>query len=95
MLRAAFGEARMETLDVYADLAASAGLVVDHREDLTEATLPTFDRWRSNAEEHREAVVAALGEQGTADFVGAADILEALWREKTMGYGLISAVRPE
>ncbi len=94
VLRAAFGDARMDPLAQYADLARSAGLEVDLEEDLTAATLPTFDRWRANATEHRDAVVDALGEQGWAEFVRSCDVLEGLWQEGTLGYGILAAQRP-
>lgn len=94
-LRDAFGDAHFEPLSWYVEAAQRHGLVVDRADDLTQATLPTFDRWRANAAEHRAAVVAAIGEDGHAAFVRSCDILEAFWRDGTFGYGLISARRPE
>jgi 27-O-demethylrifamycin SV methyltransferase len=93
-LRAAFGDAHMEPLADYHRYAEAQGLVVDQLDDLTQATLPTFDRWRLNATEHRHEVVAALGQDGWETFVRACDILEGFWRDGTMGYGLIAAHKP-
>ncbi len=93
-LREAFGDARMEPLADYVSWFERAGLVVEQADDLTEATLPTFPAWRANAAQHRDAVVAALGERGHTAFVRSADILESLWRDGTFGYGLIAAVKP-
>lgn len=93
-LREAFGDARMEPLADYAGWFEAAGLVVELADDLTEATLPTFEAWRRNAAEHRDAVVEALGERGHEAFVRSADILESLWRDGTFGYGLIAAAKP-
>jgi 27-O-demethylrifamycin SV methyltransferase len=93
-LRTAFGEAHFESLDFYATGLAHHGLRVDRIDDLTEATLPTFDRWRANAEEHRAAVVAAIGADGHEAFVRSCDILEGLWRDGTFGYGLLAARKP-
>jgi cyclopropane fatty-acyl-phospholipid synthase-like methyltransferase len=93
-LRAAFGDAHMEPLSRYAELAQRAGLTVERLEDLTDATLPTFDRWRHNAATHREQVVPWLGEDGLDAFVAGTDLLEGFWRDGTLGYGLISAVKP-
>jgi 27-O-demethylrifamycin SV methyltransferase len=93
-LRRAHGSARMEPLPFYTDTATGFGLTVDHTEDLTHATLPTFDAWRANAERHADAVRAAIGQDGLDDFVESMNILESLWRDGTMGYGLFSAVRP-
>jgi 27-O-demethylrifamycin SV methyltransferase len=93
-LRDAFGDARMEPLERYRQLAVQSGLVVDRFDDLTTATLPTFDRWRRNAADHASDVVRELGEEGLSAFVRSADLLEAFWRDGTLGYGLIAAAKP-
>lgn len=93
-LRTAFGDARMEPLDHYTAIAAEHGLVVDRADDLTAATLPTFAAWRANAETHRAAAEAALGADGLDAFVRGCDILEAFWRDGTLGYGLFAAAKP-
>jgi cyclopropane fatty-acyl-phospholipid synthase-like methyltransferase len=92
-LRTAFGDAHFEPLSFYAATAEAAGLTVDTRLDLTAQTLPTFDHWRTNAREHREEVVAGIGEDGYAAFVRSCDILEGFWRDGTFGYGLIAAAK--
>jgi 27-O-demethylrifamycin SV methyltransferase len=94
-LRTAFGDARMEPLDYYTSSAEALSLVVERADDLTAVTFPTFERWRDNARTHREEVVAAIGEDGLAAFVRGTDILEALWRDGTFGYGLFAAAKPE
>jgi 27-O-demethylrifamycin SV methyltransferase len=91
ILRAAFGDAHMQPLELYAELAERSGLIVDHMEDLTQATLPTFDRWRSNAGTHKDLVLEALGADGVNDFVRSTDILETFWNDGTFGYALIAA----
>jgi cyclopropane fatty-acyl-phospholipid synthase-like methyltransferase len=93
-LRTAFGDAHMESPEFYATAAVAQGLVVDRVDDLTAATLPTFDRWRANAEEHRDAVTALIGVDGLDAFVRSCDLLEDFWRDGTFGYGLISATKP-
>jgi len=93
-LRTAFGDAHMESLEFYATAAEAEGLTVERVDDLTTATLPTFDRWRANAEEHRDAVTALIGADGLDAFVLSCDILEDFWRDGTFGYGLISATKP-
>ena len=95
VLRAAFGDARMEPLSYYTSQAESLGLVVDFAEDLTRATLPTFDRWRTNAANHRVEAQAALGAEGLAAFEQSTEILESLWLDGTFGYGLFSAFKPD
>ena len=84
----------MESLEFYATAAEANGLTVDRVDDLTAATLRTFDRWRANAEKHRDAVTALIGADGLDAFVRSCDILEDFWRDGTFGYGLISATKP-
>ncbi len=93
-LRTAFGDAHMESPEFYATAAEVQGLTVDRLDDLTAATLPTFDRWRANAEEHRATVTALIGDDGLDAFVRSCDVLEDFWRDGTFGYGLISATKP-
>lgn len=93
VLRDAMGEARMELLATYDELATAAGFTVDTRTDLTSATLPTFERWRANARHHAEQARESLDDSGLSTFTEACDILESLWNEGTMGYGLIGASR--
>lgn len=93
-LRTAFGDARMEPLSYYADLATAAGLEVDTLEDLTQPTLPTFAHWIANARTHRARAVEGLGEDGVDAFERGSEILEAFWRDGTFGYGLIAAAKP-
>lgn len=93
-LRDAFGEARMDPLASYVELARAAGLVVDIADDLTAATLPTFDRWRANARAHRSEVTGLLGAEALAAFERSTHILEAFWRDGTLGYGLLAAAKP-
>jgi 27-O-demethylrifamycin SV methyltransferase len=91
LLREVFGDARMETLARYADLAADGGLAVDTRTDLTALTRPTFARWRENAERHQAAVAATLGDDGLQRFVDAVGVMERCWDEGVLGYGLLAA----
>lgn len=93
-LRVAFGDAHFETLTFYAELAEKAGLVIDRQDDLTAATLPTFERWRANARTHRDAAIAAFGQRDYDAFVRSCDILEQSWRDGTFGYGLLAAHKP-
>ncbi|MHB8692667.1 MAG: SAM-dependent methyltransferase [Solirubrobacteraceae bacterium] len=93
-LRVAFGDARMESLQVYSELMEREGLVVELVEDLTEATLPTFDRWRENARVHAGEVAAGLGVDGLDAFRRSTEILEGFWRDGTLGYGILAAAQP-
>jgi 27-O-demethylrifamycin SV methyltransferase len=91
LLREVFGDARMEPLARYRELAEAQGLVVDQENDLTAVTRPTFAQWRANAHAHRDRVVASLGEVGWQRFLDACDVLEQFWDDGTLGYGLLAA----
>ncbi len=93
-LREAFGDAHMEPLELYEELARSAGLVIEDSVDLTAATLPTFDRWRQNAAANRDAVCNTIGERGWEVFVRSTEILEGFWGDGTLGYALFCARKP-
>lgn len=94
-LREGFGDAHMEPLSLYEQLARDSGLTVDHTEDLTSATLPTFDRWRANAAAHGDRVTELIGGDGLETFLRGTQILEDFWRDGTFGYALFAAVKPE
>lgn len=95
LLRAVFGDARMEPLEEYRRLFEAAGLEVDLERDLTAETRETFARWRANAETHRDEVVALIGADGHAEFAASCDVLEGFWDDGTLGYGIIAARKPE
>jgi 27-O-demethylrifamycin SV methyltransferase len=94
VLRAAHGAARMDPLESYVGLAESEGLVVDLARDLTEDTLPTFAHWQQNVDAHRPRVNALMGEQAVDDFEHSLRILSSLWRDGTLGYGILAAEKP-
>ncbi|MCU1588547.1 MAG: hypothetical protein JWN31_2040 [Frankiales bacterium] len=94
LLRDVYGDARMEPLALYASMARDQGLVVEQETDLTAPTRPTFERWRTNAATHRAAVVEALGEADVDAFVESCAVLEKLWDDGVLGYGLLAASRP-
>jgi cyclopropane fatty-acyl-phospholipid synthase-like methyltransferase len=91
LLRWSFGDARMESLDTYAERVVAAGLRLSEQRDLTSATRPTFGCWRTNASRYREQVVPLLGEDGLEQFIEASQLLESFWDDRTLGYGLVSA----
>jgi cyclopropane fatty-acyl-phospholipid synthase-like methyltransferase len=93
LLREVYGDARLEPLTRYAELARDAGFVVEQELDLTDATRPTFARWADNAERHRADVVAALGERDLERFVESCGVLERFWDDGTLGYGLLAATK--
>ena len=94
LLRRVFGRARMESVAFFAGQAEARGLVVEIAEDLTDATRPTFARWRENAARDADAVTALVGADYLADFVASCDALERFWDAGALGYGLVAARRP-
>jgi 27-O-demethylrifamycin SV methyltransferase len=94
LLREVFGDARMEPLDEYARLARESGLEVEEPRDITAETRPTFQRWRENADRHRDRVTELFGADELAKFVESCDVLERFWDDGTLGYGLFVAVKP-
>ena len=93
MLRRAFGDAHMEPLDDYATTLAGLGLTVTDATDITLPTLPTFAAWRANAAGTRTPCGSLLGDEGLQDLVGSTRILEAFWKDETLGYGLVAATK--
>lgn len=94
LLRAVFGDARMEPLALYARMAEERGLSVEQETDLTDATRLTFTRWRQNADDHRDQVVALIGQEAWQQFRDSCDVLDGFWGDGTLGYGLLAAARP-
>jgi 27-O-demethylrifamycin SV methyltransferase len=92
-LRAAFGDAHMEPLESYASAIQELGMTVADCSDISAPTLPTFSAWRSNVVAHEPALQDLLGHQGVNDFVQATHILESFWRDGTLGYGILAAVK--
>lgn len=92
-LRAAFGDAHMEPLERYTETLGALGMAVTDGTDVTDATRPTFAAWRANVEAHEPRLVALLGRQGVDEFVAATHILQGMWDEGTLGYGLVAATR--
>ncbi|AQA21782.1 demethylrebeccamycin-D-glucose O-methyltransferase [Rhodococcus sp. MTM3W5.2] len=93
LLSRVFGDARMETLDTYAELAAAAGLEVDLRRDLSAQVRPTFSRWRANGLAHRAEVSALIGQGSWQEFVDSCGVLEQMWDQGILGYGMLSATK--
>lgn len=94
VLRAAFGEARMDPLEEYAATLRDLGLRVVDRTDISDQTYPTLAAWRANAEAGADRITELIGAQALADFVRATEILEAFWSDATLGYGILAAAMP-
>jgi 27-O-demethylrifamycin SV methyltransferase len=91
LLRRAFGDAHMEPLDDYTTTLAGLGLTITDATDISLPTLPTFAAWRANVDLHEEAVRQLVGDTGVHDFVESTHVLEAFWKDDTLGYGILAA----
>jgi 27-O-demethylrifamycin SV methyltransferase len=89
-----FGDAHMEPLSSYVELAKAQGLEVEEATDLTDLTRPTFARWRERALRHESEVVASIGRESWSAFVASMDVLDGFWEDGTLGYGLLAAAKP-
>lgn len=92
-LRAAFGDAHMEPLELYTETLEGLGMRVSDAVDISSQTLPTFAAWRANIERHHRALRHLLGHRGVDEFVRATHILESFWLDGTLGYGILAAVK--
>jgi len=92
-LRAAFGDAHFETLDFHVAALREQKLEVELARDLTAETMPTFDRWRDNAQRHANQLTALLGSHDLAAFERSCDLLAEFWRDGTFGYAIVAATK--
>lgn len=90
LLRDVFGDAHMERMDRYVGWLEGAGLVVDTSQDLTDLTRPTFVHWRANIEAHAAEIERLIGAPSMRQFHDSTFVLEKLWDDGIMGYGLVA-----
>jgi 27-O-demethylrifamycin SV methyltransferase len=93
LLRRAFGDAHMESLGTYTSTLAALGMTITDATDISLPTLPTFAAWRANTDAHESRLRTLIGDKGLADFVESTHILEAFWKDDTLGYGILAAVK--
>jgi 27-O-demethylrifamycin SV methyltransferase len=93
LLRRAFGDAHMEPLDDYTTTLAGLGLTITDSTDISLPTLPTFAAWRANVDLHEESVRQLVGDAGVHDFVESTHVLEAFWKDETLGYAILAATK--
>lgn len=95
LLRDVFGRARMETPEFYLDSMCKLGLLVEHQRNITAQTRPTFACWRRNAGSNEEIVSPLLGNPALLQFLESCEILEEFWDGGILGYGMLSASKPQ
>ena len=93
LLRRAFGDAHMEPLDAYTSTLAALDMTVTDASDISQPTLPTFAAWRANVDTHEDTLRDLIGDAGVHDFVESTHVLEGFWRDQTLGYGILAAVK--
>lgn len=94
VLREAFGDAHMLPLETYVETLTELGMQIEDATDISTETQPTLAAWRANALKHATEITALIGQQGLDDFVAATEVLDALWSDATLGYGILSASKP-
>ena len=83
----------MEPLEAYTSTLASLGMTVTDSTDISLPTLPTFGAWRANCEAHGDRLQELIGHEDLAAFVESTHVLEAFWKDETLGYGILAALR--
>ncbi len=91
VLREAFGDAHMLPLKNYVASLTELGMRIEDATDISAETRPTLAAWRANANDHAAEITPLIGQQGLADFVAATEVLDALWSDETLGYGILCA----
>ena len=94
LLRRVFGRAKMETLATYQLWLEELGMEAIQTEDLSRQTEPTLSAWEANAELYRDETIGLLGETGWTEFRDSCEVLRTMWKDGTLGYGLIVAQKP-
>ena len=93
LLRRAFGDAHMVPLEEYASSLAACGMTITDATDISLPTQPTFDAWRANVDTHEDRLHELIGDEAITDFVESTHVLEAFWKDETLGYGILAAVK--
>ena len=93
LLRRAFGDAHMVPLEEYASSLAACGMTIADATDISLPTQPTFDAWRANVDTHEDRLHELIGDEAITDFVESTHVLEAFWKDETLGYGILAAVK--
>ena len=93
LLRRAFGDAHMEPLEDYTSTLDGFGMTTTDASDISLPTLPTFAAWRANVDSHEDSLRGLVGDEGVTDFVESTHVLEAFWKDETLGYGILAAVK--
>jgi 27-O-demethylrifamycin SV methyltransferase len=92
-VKRAYGPGRTESFDDYRSRLSTAGFGDVRLVDVSRETLPTMRSWRRNMEINREKILLSFGEREFRDFERASYLMEYLFEQEMLGYGLLSAVK--
>ena len=93
VLKRAFGEAQLETLEVYQKIFEEAGLLDISVRDISRSVIPTLQHWKSNALSTLKKVGEHPSRDSLNDFAKSCDILEAFYTDGTWGYGCVAGTK--
>jgi cyclopropane fatty-acyl-phospholipid synthase-like methyltransferase len=95
LLKRVFGEAQLETLEVYWRVFTNAGLEVIAVEDISLQVVPTLAHWEANA----ERAMAGIADDDQAlvlkEFAQACGVLREFYRDGAWGYGCLVGRKPQ
>lgn len=94
VLKRAFGEAQLETLEVYQSLFEDAGLTDIEILDISSEVKPTLQHWKSNALHFLEDLKEPSQRTSLEDFAKSCDILDVFYGDGTWGYGCVVGRKP-
>jgi cyclopropane fatty-acyl-phospholipid synthase-like methyltransferase len=80
----------METLDFYRTTMRAQGFVDIESRDISDEAVPTLDRWQNNLERNRLPLAAHLDERDLDNFARSCEILEDLFAQEVLGYGIVT-----
>jgi len=93
VLQEVYGKSELLFIDSYVRQFRACGLSAEGR-DISEQVLPTFARWRENADRHAARVSEILGEVHLGRFIRSCEIMPRLFEDGQLGYGIVSAGKP-
>ena len=93
IMESVFGKAKTQTLECYSQNLESAGFSDIKTLDVSENIYPTMQYWRENINHRRTEISASMSNEQIQDFLKACDILEKFYAEKTLGYGMVTALK--
>jgi 27-O-demethylrifamycin SV methyltransferase len=92
-VKRAYGPGRTESFDDYRNRLAAAGFSEVRLVDVSRETLPTMRKWRENMVINQTDILRSFSQAEFRDFERASYLMEYLFEQEMLGYGLVSAVK--